>query len=515
MNCLPVTPAYAVSFKEFLLENRINRLILWLAFISIVIQFAIFKYFYPFPSFIHDDSFVYLETAYKNLDINSYLVGYSRFLRFFSSFTSSDTALVAFQYLFIQSSFLFFLFSLFYFCKPRKMLQVILLCFLLLNPLSLYLANFISSDGFFLALSFTWFTLLLWIIHKPSKQIIFLHAVVLFVSFTVRYNALIYPVITILAFLLSGLRLRNKVIGIGIAFLFCGLFVTYTMYKYKKLTGHWQYAPFSGWQLANNAMYAYRFVNSDNRKNVPKKFKALDNSIRIYFDSTRNIFKYPKERLLASTFYMWDRSLPLYHFMDMQFVNDSTITDFKKWSLVAPLYKDYGIYIIKQYPTYFTKYFLWPNANKYYAPPIEYLEMYNAGIDSTVPLSREWFGYSTVSSKFKDYKINILNFYPILSGIMNLVFFCSLIGYFLLKGFLLHKIFHKTILLSSTFLLLNAGFSIFSTAAALRFLAFPILVMSTFALLLVDYLCKIAVGREPTQIFNKQANLSLKLQAED
>ncbi|MBO9565799.1 MAG: hypothetical protein J7621_23685, partial [Niastella sp.] len=58
---------------------------------ALVIQFSIFKYLYPFASFIHGDSFSYLQAANENLSINTYMVGYSNFLRLFSVFTKSDT----------------------------------------------------------------------------------------------------------------------------------------------------------------------------------------------------------------------------------------------------------------------------------------------------------------------------------------------------------------------------------------------------------------------------------------
>src|SRR5688572_7054182 len=95
------------SFVNYLFYNKQNRIILIIALAAIIIQFSIFKYFYPFASFIHGDSFSYLGAAYKNQGINTYMIGYSKFLRLFSVFSTSDTLLVAFQYLSIQCSALF------------------------------------------------------------------------------------------------------------------------------------------------------------------------------------------------------------------------------------------------------------------------------------------------------------------------------------------------------------------------------------------------------------------------
>jgi hypothetical protein len=164
-----------VPFKDFLFKNRRNMIIIMLAVAAIVVQFVIFKYLYPFASYIHGDSFNYLQTANKNWSINTYMIGYAMFLRLFSVFTTSDLALAASQYLLIQASALFLLFTTFYFYKPTKVLQTILICFMVFNPLFLYMGNLVSSDALFLALSLIWFSLLLWIIYKSSFWLLLWH----------------------------------------------------------------------------------------------------------------------------------------------------------------------------------------------------------------------------------------------------------------------------------------------------------------------------------------------------
>lgn len=494
-------PAANLTFKEFLFKDRRNRMILILAVIAIVVQFSIFKYLYPFASYIHGDSFSYLETAYYNLDINTYMVGYSRFLRLFSVITSSDLALTAFQYSFIQFGALILLFTIFYFYKPGKITQYILLAFMVFNPLFLHLGNLVSSDCFFVGLSLTWFSLLLWIVHNPSNKIILWHAIVLFVTFTVRYNALIYPIIAGITFLISSLPWYKKMIGIGAGLLLCGLFIGYTSYKYKKLTGYWQYSPFSGWQLTNNAMYTYRYVNKENRKPVPKKFQAFDNMIRQYFDSTRDTKRFPVEAIKASTVYMWSQGLPMFKYRDSLFkIQDSTAGELKKWASMGPFFKSYGLYIIRQYPFQFLKHFIWPNGNKYYAPPVEFLERYNSGKDGVNSLAKEWFGYSSqkINSRMKNSKVWVLDFYPILSGIINAAMLFSLIFYIILKGWQNNSLAKKGIILGSAVWLLNAGFTIGASSAALRFQTFPILLTTTFVALLLDWLSKEATNLEST-----------------
>jgi hypothetical protein len=506
MNTLPNTPANEQTFKQFLFHNKRNRTILYLAAAAIVIQFAIFKYLYPFASFIHGDSFSYLDSADKNLTINTYLIGYSKFLRFVSIFAKPDIVLVCLQYLLIQCSGLFFLFTIFYFYNPGRYIQIILLCFLVFNPLFLHLGNLVSSDGIFLALSMTWFALLMWIIHRPSNKIIIWHAVVLFIAFTVRYNAMIYPIITALAFWLSRLPLRKKILGMGLGLFLCGWFVGLTMYQYKKLTGHWQYSPFSGWQFANNAMYAYRGVDTADYKPVPKKYQALDNMIRNFYARTRNLLMNPTEKAQASTFYMWSPGMPLMQYRDSLFkkAKDTTASELKKWASMGPLYKSYGIYIIRQYPLHFLANFMWPNSQKYYAPPVEFLEGYNTGKNYVTPQAAAWFGYKSlkVKTNMGDGKVWILDFFPILSGVINVIMLFGLLYYVLLKGWQYSPIFNKAIVLAGTLWLINAGFTIFASSAALRFQSFPIILSTTFALLLIDWMIQLIRNMKLEQ--NKQ-----------
>lgn len=498
-----------VSFKDFLFKNKRNRAILWIAAMAIVIQFSVFRYFYPFASYIHGDSFSYLHAANENLSINTYMVGYSNFLRLISVFTKSDTILVAFQYILVQGAALFFLFTLFYFHPASKVVQILLLSFTTLNPLFLHMANLVSSDCLFLAISFIWLTFLLWIIFQPSSNILICHAVVLFIAFTLRYNALIYPFISMAVIILSKQTAKRKIWGTVAGLLLCGWFVGFTTYKYKKLTGYWQYSPFSGWQWANNAMYAYRYVDSTERKPVAKKFQSLDNMIRQYFDSTKDTKRFPVENIMASTFYMWSPGMPLMKYRDSLFKKDTSAGELKKWASMGPFYKEYGIYIIKKYPLHFLRYFIWPNANKYYAPPIEFLDSYNSGKSTVTEQARKWFNYSSINVKtrMKSKETFILDFYTILSGVINVVMLIMLLYYLTLKGWKHRTTFRKIVLLGGTIWLLNAGFTIFASSPALRFQSFPILLTVISSLLLVDWLWAIAMNTKITNAKKDPNNL--------
>ncbi|HWK08120.1 MAG TPA: FAD-dependent oxidoreductase [Puia sp.] len=484
------------SFKDWLLHDRLNRTFLWVAGIAIVVQFVIFKIMYPYAGFIDGDSYVYLESAFYNYDINTYPIGYSKFLRLFSVFTRSDTVLVAFQFLSIQLSALWFVFTLFFFHKPGRLTKWLMFSFVVFNPVFFYLSNYVSSDSIFLALSLVWFTLLLWILQRPMARLIALQVVVLFLAFTVRYNAMYYPLIAGLVFILSKQSLKRKLAGIGASLAVIAIFILVTSYSYKKITGIRQFTPFSGWQIANNAMYAYRYIDSQQVKKTPAKFIQLDKMVRHYFDTTRDLKTHPVEMLVASTVYMWDPHSPLQKFMNKDYKKDTFVSDvvLRRWATVGPLYADYGAYLIRQYPLTFIQNYLWPNALKYYAPPGEFLDTYNAGKDSVHPIAQTWFNYKTrkVKNAFKDLSANALGFLPILAGIMNVVFLTGFLFVWLLKGLNRKSTLSATLLLAITLWAVNFGFSVFASPVTLRYQLFGILIFSSFAFILIDYIYKVA-----------------------
>jgi hypothetical protein len=428
------------------------------------------------------------------------MTGYAMFLRLFSVATSSDTILAGFQYLMIECSALFLLFTVFYFFRPGKAVQYILLAFMVVNPLCWHLANLISSDGYFLALSLTWFTLLLWVIYQPGRRIIFWHTLVVCLVFTVRYNAALYPVIAIVVLALCKQPFRSKLLGIGAMVLLCGLFAGYTCYHFKKLTGTWQYSPFNGWLTANNALYAYRHIDSAQRKPVPQRFKQLDQMVRAYYDTTQ----LPKSRkeekgyeaVVGKAAFMWSPNLMLFKYREHLFRKDTSAAEFKKWASMGPFYGAYGRYLIRQYPMTYFRYFIWPNVVPYYAPRVEFLSKYNTGYDEVWPVARQWFGYktTTVKTRTKDKQVTMLDYYPVLSGVINVVMLCGILCFLMLGGPRRELLFQKGLWLAVAVWLENAVFTILSTSAALRYQAFPIFLTTTFAMLLMDRLWQ--MGRQ-------------------
>jgi hypothetical protein len=184
--------------------------------------------------------------------------------------------------------------------------------------------------------------------------------------------------------------------------------------------------------------------------------------------------------------------------MNKQFINDSA-DEVKKWASMGPLYKSYGLFLIKQYPAYYAKYFILPNTGKYLMPPGEYLEAYNTASNSVAPVAQQWFGYKStnVYTRTKTLDINILNFYPVLSCIINIIFLCCCVCFVALNGLKQRNYIRQGILLASFAWFINLFFSILSTAAALRFLSFPLLLTTTFTVILIEWMWASAQVNKP------------------
>ena len=480
------------SFKEALLKTGLNLRLLWVAAIVTLLELIVFKVVYPYASFIHDDSYFYIWAADHDADVSLYPIGYSKFLRLFGSFTRSDTVLVVFQYLTNQLALLWFVFTIFYFYSPGKIAKCVIFTIVIANPVFLYLANFVSSDSLFLTLSLVWFTTLLWILHRPALYFVAIQVMLLVLTLIFRYNALTYPAISTIALLLCRQPAKRKAACILAGFLAVGVFVFYTAGKYKDLSGVRQFSPFAGWQIANNAIYAYRYVGSDFRKECPPRFIDLDSTVRQYLDASKNMTESSEEWSEAGTVYMWDSRSPLRTFMKLRLKPGDVMGLLKKWALMGPLYSDYGCYLIGQYPNDYVRYYLWPNTIKYYAPPVEVLGQYNMGRDTVNRIGQQWFGYKTqkVRTAFNDFNISILDFMPIYSALVNVVFLLGLIYSLTCNEHYRKGLHFRVLILALAFWSANFCFSVFASPVTLRYQLLNITIISALAIVLVDYMIK-------------------------
>lgn len=474
-----------VTFGRWIYERKI---ILLLSVILILGQFMGLRLLFPFPNFL-PDSYSYLEAAYNNQFINVWPIGYSKFLRLFSCFTKSHVTLILFQYLLLYGSILYFIFSTAYLLTCGKWLFRIMIVTSVLNPLIFFISNFISSDAIFAALSIIWLTQLFWILHKPSGSLFVSHALALLLAFTFRYNAIYYPIISIITILFSQSSVRQRAAGVTSIILLIGGFMAATAREYKTVTGSTQFSAFGGWQLASNALYAYGHVAPDAPSTVPPKFKALQKVVFAHNDSLSHIKYRPDGEL--GIYYLWEEGAPLKRFMHVKYKKDSTTNSLARWTSMAPLYSDYGLYLIYHHPGAFIRHYLLPNMKNYYVPPIEFLGIFNLGTDKVDPIAKDWF--SLKSNKISRYSGGILiketQQFPVVLAVINLLYVLSLLAFVILGGH--KKMSRPSVIILWYFLIIwlcNFGFSVLASPIVMRYQVFPFVTTLVFLLILLHFI---------------------------
>ena len=441
------------------------------------------------------DSYSYLDAAFNNLDVNMWPVAYSKFLRLVSVFTHSDTIVIGLQYFFLQGATLFFLLSLLYFLEHGRWIKTLLFAFTALNPLPLYIANYISADALFIGLSLLWLTSLVWLIFRPRLWMLPAHAFLILACFTLRYNAIYYPIISLLVFLMIRYPWKWKaagfVLGIGLVL----WSYIYTSHKMQDVTGEKQFSAFGGWQLANNALYMYEHIPASARGSIPPRFAKLEIMVREYMDTIKKV-RLTFDDSLTSFFYLWNGKGPLIQYLVREYQKDSTTPYFKRWASEGPLYADYGAWLIWKYPMAYVQFWLLPNAVKYIVPPEEFLAINNMAGDSVGKAAQDWFHYKSrkiQDHKKRDPKAWATTWYPVFSTVVNIVFILGLIS-MLMLGVIRRKDygFPQLIGLILAFWLLNAVFSIFASPIVLRYQYFPLLLFFPMAVLFMEHIIKLA-----------------------
>jgi hypothetical protein len=470
-------------FKAWLLQDKENKLLFVIALILMTLSFGWLKYTYPYPNFMPPDSYNYLESATNNDLINLWPIGYPKFLRLVSVFTRSHLILVIFQYILLQTAVLYFLFSVRYFVSPDKWLFRIILSISVANPLLSHIANFISSDSLFASLSLVWFTQLLWILYKPTKTILLTHAFVLLLAFTVRFTAVYYPLVSITIIYFAHMPTKRMWVGISSIVALLLIFIGRTQYEYKVRTGTIQYTAFGGWQIAANALYGYAYADTIPTNQVPEPFQELHRMVNRHMDSIRLLAQRPDAE--PGVYYMWDFKSPLLLYFFKH--KDKKLKYFEQWAQLAPVYRNYGRWLIKQHPLSFIKHYVWPNLLRYYAPPAYFMGMYNTGKTTTDQIAVTWFNWKSnqLPTRFNNREIHIMILFPHLLAILNPSFLVIVLFLATFIGIKQFSPINKQIL--GCLMLVwfaNTFFSVLAAPIELRYQTFPVVITLTFFLLI-------------------------------
>lgn len=483
-----------MDFKQFILHQKENRQLLIISAIIIAIQFAVFKYFYPYPNFIPVESNSYIEAAANNQFINWWPIGYSKFLRLFSCFTSSDWVLVLFQYLLLQAALLHLLFTIYYFMHLGKWVFRVITGVSILNPLVIPISNYVSSDALFTALSLIWVAQLIWIIYRPSRNLLLMHAVIALLAFMVRSNASYYPFISLLAIWFTRLPVKEKKFGIGGMVLLLLIFIGCTQYEYQQQTGTVKFSAFASWQLAANALNGYAYTQQVSEEQVPEKFKPLHSFVNHYLDSLKQLHHRLNEE--PGSYHLWNQNAPLIAYMNQRLNRDSTASPLKRRTKMANFYASYGWYLITTNPGPFFRYYILTNLLKYYSPPIGFMEWYNGGNNTVAPVIAKWFDWKNnkVYSRFGNKKITITHYFPALIAIINLVFVLSWVAFIIVTGFKQSILYARGIAWWIAMIwFTNLAFSVWASPAELGHQLFSVLITVIFEVLFISWLVHWAI----------------------
>jgi len=452
-----------LSFLRYIISAS-NKPYLLITAVVTVIYFIVLRKLFPVPSF-YADSFTWVGAANTNQPVTFRPIGYSKFIQFAKFLSSTDVALIALQYLCNVAANLFLFFTVCWFFGLRKFYKWLLFALLILNPFYLFYSNYVSSDAVFCCFTVFWFTLLIWIMHKPTWLNMLLQILVLAALFELRYNAVIYPVVTTIAVAFSRQEFRRKVVALAITFLMIATLIFVTAKANESYIRVRIFSGFSGWQMANNAMNVLRYVKMDTAAIKDKQVRDVVKYATPFFDTAKFI---PPD---ATSWYMWDDYSPLKKYIK---VYAPKSVYFITWNRLAPLYSKFGEYIILKNPGTYLKHFVAPNFKNYIFPPLEIYETYMENRDTMPAVVTKYFHYRSNKTPAHHPFVYAVVFKPFkfIFTVVNVAFIILLIIYYAGKHYTKDALLNKTILCFIALYFINLFFVVLLAPSVFRYHVF-------------------------------------------
>lgn len=445
------------------------------------LEWVVFKCCYPYADFF-TDSYSYIDSAVNGDAIGYRPIGYSVFVRVVHAISSSDTFLVTLQYIVVQGASLWLFLTLVKRCGLSVRTASIVLLVLLLNPMVPYLCNYVSSDALFVGLSLAWITVLMGLVREAGWWRLGLQVVLLFVIFHLRYVALFYPAVAALTFLLMRkkgspvFKLAGIVCSVGVV-MACMGWIKHLTYKE---TGADVFSAFSAWQIANNALHLYPWLPVDTAGLPSPECRELAMDVRDYFDKAgpAMLARGPG----STTEYMWARNSPLHRYMaDLR--RRQRTTYWVAWNRVAPVFTQYGYFLIRRHPLAYARYYGWPSAKSFFVSPLDVFAVYNEGHRTVDSIAMRWFHYPGVQVRVCSPTIQARLLAPMpwiylfLNAAFVVVCLWSLSSRRCREGF---PVFTGALELTAAYLLTNAFFCIFASPSVLRYQVLPMILLFLF-----------------------------------
>jgi hypothetical protein len=269
----------------------------------------------------------------------------------------------------------------------------------------------------------------------------------------------------------------------------------------KQLTGVSQFSPFGGWQLANNALYMYGHIYQGQSEELKGELGMVDVAVRRFFDSTHRVESMLDYNALGPGFYYSSvDNTPLFLYMHRKYGPDTVFQDFRKWGPTGELYSQYGMALIKAHSLAFAKYFVGPNAVRYFYPPTEIFERLSPFFlrdDGFGKMAQKTLGVKTlvVSVDLIRIRNRIVSVYPAIFMLLNIFFILAVLGTFLVGiPQVLERPLAQITWIVAILWLCNFLFSIVASCIVLRYQVLIMIVAFSFGLALVNCLFRESAG---------------------
>jgi hypothetical protein len=307
--------------------------------------------------------------------------------------------------------------------------------------------------------------------------------------FYTRYVALFYPVVaaTCYCWLRRDWWFRLAAMAGSVAIVVAG--VLYTRELTKAETGVATFSAFSGWQMANNALHLYPWLPVDSA-GLPPVAVPLAGDVDRYFSREGAALK--KNPVGATTAYMWERSSPLHEYFDAyrrphsflrQGQDTAQLSYFTAWNRVAPVFSQYGYFLLRRHPLAFSRYYLWPSAKSFFFSPLDVLNTYLDGKKEIDPIAKDWFGYRSTRPRVGSATLQgrICAPFPWLSLLM-MPAFGVVAGIFLLRRGLRDRYpaFTGCLRVAGIYLWVNFCFNVFASPSVYRYQVLPLILLFIF-----------------------------------
>jgi hypothetical protein len=484
-----------VIAQSFFYKTKISGY-LAIAIPVMAVEWILFKLYYPYADFF-TDSYSYIDTAARGDTVGYRPLGYSLFLRLVHAVSVSDTVLVTVQYMLVQGACLALLVMLLKrYAIPVRAARILLVG-ILLNPTIPYLCNYVSSDALFLALSLIWLMVLMRLLRSPSWGLLWLQLVLLFVIFNLRFVALFYPAVAALCFLLLrrkgsvAFKLTGVVCSIAVV-IACSSWIKRVTYRE---TGAATFSAFSGWQIANNVMNMYPFIDVGKARGLADTVGSLPDTtvlptpecrelavdIAAFFAKTGPALR--ARGAASTTEYMWLHTSPLHQFMDS--LRRRQRTDyFRAWNRVGPIFSQYGYAMIRRHPLAYLRYYGWPSAESFFLAPLDVFAVYNEGNVTIDRVACDWFRYRTNRSRVWSATAQgrLLAPFPRVALLLYILFPVTTVLFLWSRRCRVnHPLLTGALELVAAYLLANTIFSIFASPSVFRYQLLPMILLFAFS----------------------------------